>query len=505
MGNLVPMRLAWLAATAAILATLLGGSCISRRASRCSQSPTSRGPTAIRRVRGVHGSQRLTTGAIRGGARGAAAVAAALQSEDAVCECAEAAPDEPLFDVQWSGRARLSASSLPKPTILGAAPTGVRKFLPTHRAYFGNLHSHTGYSDGSDTPDRAFAHARDVAGLDFLALTEHNHRRAGTANGMRIAFHPSRYAGPRPDALLPVADRATDDGHFVALYGQEYSSISKGNHVNVFDVGAVIDDSEVSNGSFDTLLNTWLPNNLDSEGLPPLLQLNHPWSSSSPNDIEYGRDDFQSDAEWIKKLDTHAQLIEIINGPSHRSGTGLRPQSISDREYRRYLNLGFHLAPTANQDNHFRTWGSITDARTAVVSSELSKRGLLSALRARNVYATLDKNLRLIATVDGVLIGGVVAGKALGDVLAIEIAIADDDAPAASYAVEVFADEIGGNHSRLVATYAGLATTGSSDDDVWELPNLTYDGWDYLYLRVVAEDGAGSPDLKAWLAPVWFE
>ena len=42
--------------------------------------------------------------------------------------------------------------------------------------YFGNLHSHTSYSDGSGTPDDAYRHARNTAGLDFLAVTEHNHR-----------------------------------------------------------------------------------------------------------------------------------------------------------------------------------------------------------------------------------------------------------------------------------------------------------------------------------------
>ena len=36
-----------------------------------------------------------------------------------------------------------------------------------HQVFFGNLHSHTSYSDGSGTPDDAFRHARNTAGLDF--------------------------------------------------------------------------------------------------------------------------------------------------------------------------------------------------------------------------------------------------------------------------------------------------------------------------------------------------
>ena len=50
----------------------------------------------------------------------------------------------------------------------------------------------------------------------------------------------------------------TQDGQFVALYGQEFSSISSGNHVNVFDVPHVIDDNAVPNGDYAALLNTWL-------------------------------------------------------------------------------------------------------------------------------------------------------------------------------------------------------------------------------------------------------
>ena len=124
--------------------------------------------------------------------------------------------------------------------------------------YFGNLHSHTSYSDGSGTPEQAYRHARD-AGLDFLAVTEHNHRQADgqgeLRDGLLIATDPSLYAGPQASALIPAARALTQDGQFVALYGQEFSSISKGNHVNVFEVPRVID---VPNGEFGRLLNQWI-------------------------------------------------------------------------------------------------------------------------------------------------------------------------------------------------------------------------------------------------------
>lgn len=38
------------------------------------------------------------------------------------------------------------------------------------KVFFGNLHSHTSYSDGSGTPEEAYSQARDVAHMVFLRL-----------------------------------------------------------------------------------------------------------------------------------------------------------------------------------------------------------------------------------------------------------------------------------------------------------------------------------------------
>jgi hypothetical protein len=111
------------------------------------------------------------------------------------------------------------------------------------KVFFGNLHSHTSYSDGSGTPDETYHHAHEVAHLDFLAITEHNHAQceegasADRKDGIMIATSPQLYTGPDESALMPEAQKWTTDGQFVALYGQEFSSISKGNHINVFKVG----------------------------------------------------------------------------------------------------------------------------------------------------------------------------------------------------------------------------------------------------------------------------
>ncbi len=48
-----------------------------------------------------------------------------------------------------------------------------------YNIYFGELHGHTRLSDGAPSVDEYFTHLRDVANLDFGALTDHDHGGVG--------------------------------------------------------------------------------------------------------------------------------------------------------------------------------------------------------------------------------------------------------------------------------------------------------------------------------------
>lgn len=376
---------------------------------------------------------------------------------------------------------------------LTASPTARAQSL---QVYFGNLHSHTSYSDGRATPEVAYAHARDVAGLDFLAITEHNHPDAG-----RIAEDPQLYSGSVTTSLISTAGRFTENGRFIAIYGQEFSSIGSGNHANVFEVGEVIRTNDVPNGSWDKLLNDWLPAHFDSQNAPPLMLLNHPATSKSPQSKEYGIDDFSSIDAWRTKLDAHAQLINIVNGPSHDQS---KPAAPSESEFLRYLNMGLHLAPTADQDNHRENWGSAADTRTAVIATELTKPSILAALRARHVYATEDRNLRIVATVNGQLAGTRFQGTQVpvaGTGLSIEVQINDDDEDSAFYTIDVYADHVGGDEKADVVKRFERSGNGT-----FPLDGITYAGGDqYFFIRIEQTDDDAVEIDRAWLAPVWFE
>ena len=117
--------------------------------------------------------------------------------------------------------------------------------------FFGNLRSHTAISDGSSNPRTAYWHAVDTAGLDVLAITEHNHAAAPSWLQSELEL----YNGSHLTSPISQARRFTRDDRFVARYGQEFSSIGSGNHANVLDVDDVIETMDVLNGRWDRLLN----------------------------------------------------------------------------------------------------------------------------------------------------------------------------------------------------------------------------------------------------------
>ncbi|QYK47355.1 MAG: CehA/McbA family metallohydrolase [Phycisphaeraceae bacterium] len=376
------------------------------------------------------------------------------------------------------------------------------------KVYFGNLHAHTSYSDGSGTPAMAFDHAR-LNGLDFMAITEHNHaqaeRNAGDRrDGILIATDHSLYRGTPANgerSLVDAALEASASGLFVALYGQEFSTISSGNHANVYEVQDVIPSTS---GRYDQLVH-WLASNPDSTGKPAFIQLNHP-SSEYRRTTEYGRDDFGGDDNWIREMGRHAALIEIISGPALSTGSRLSVPRDKEFDYVHYLNLGFRVAPTANQDNHYFNWGDLTTARTGVIAHELSRNAIIEAIRARHVYATTDHNLRVIARVNGRLCGSAIPVPPTGSELAITIEIHDDDEPDAEYRIEVFSDDAPGGPLASSIEFMDLGV-GNGTHTVEGIAATGPDQYVFfrIYQRITESDGEDARGDSVWTAPVWMD
>jgi hypothetical protein len=197
----------------------------------------------------------------------------------------------------------------------------------------------------------------------------------------------------------------------------------------------------------------------------------------------------------------------MYNGPGTRDGTGLAPTRFR-AQYLRYLNLGLHLAPTGNQDNHYRTWGTLTEARTGVLAPALTKADLLGALKARHVFATLDRNLAFVARarVGGrtYLMGDRVPAPPPGTPFELHYVIHDADEPQADYRIDILADVVGGDD---VATRVELVRhTGNTPPGTpGRIEGLTYHGGhQYFVINVFQSHEHGGSD-QLWTAPLWFE
>ena len=376
------------------------------------------------------------------------------------------------------------------------------------KVFFGNLHSHTAYSDGCGTPYEAYQYARNKAKLDFLAITEHNHRRAESAavekNHDSIAHHHELYNGPQSSSLIKAAQRCTKPGAFVAIYGQEFSTNPGGNHVNVFEVGEVIDEAAVPNKEY-ACLTEWLASHRDSIGVDAVIEFNHPVPSQRNEGVEYGADDFSGQTQWTAEMGRYARLIAIQNGPSHDSKLNQAAKLDAVSSYHAYLAMGFKLGPVCDQDNHYPNWGSATRARTAVVAKELTKEMILEGLRQRHVYATQDENLRIVFLVQGQLCGDVVGVPAQGEDLDIAYAIWDDDEPDAAYGIEIWGGKVGGEPAKKLVPK--METIGSNQPT--QLKRIEEIGCmgegSYVMFKVTQEGAEDHADEVAWTAPVWFE
>ena len=255
--------------------------------------------------------------------------------------------------------------------------------------YFGNLHSHTSYSDGVQTPPQAFSYARTGAPtrLDFLAVTDHNHANLGMT---QLLYSQG----------LAEAAAANSDGNFVAIYGQEWGIIATGGHANVFQAPVLFGweagnfDVFVAQGDYTGLYTSFLANPPPS--YPPIVEWCHP-----------NVGDFNSFAETTDgKAVVH--LMNMINGPAFStSNTESDVGSTTGNEilFQEALRKGYRVSPTGDQDNHNATWGASTQTRTVVQAAGLTKSEILSALAARRCYASQDHNTVVEFSADGHAMG----------------------------------------------------------------------------------------------------
>jgi hypothetical protein len=335
----------------------------------------------------------------------------------------------------------------PTPGIRTEPPAGLVFTPPANlpggmKAYWGHLHAHTTYSDGSGPPHYALALAQ-AAGLHFYAITD----------------HCWWLTDQEWTAILTQTLAATSPGQFIALRGVEWTHDTVG-HINIFNTNALLRRTDPL---FDELADvyTWLAANPTA-----IAQFNHPDPTYGGTFYDFAYHPAAAQTLFLQEIGNNAQRY-----------TTYEPSFVQSNA------VGWRVAPTINGDTHTALWGSDTPARTGIVAPVLTEAGLLDALRARRVFATEDRNLALALRLDGAWMGSVLTASGT---LPLVVDFVDPDPEP----LTVFIYD--GN--LLLASQSFSASTGQWNLAIDALPGH------YYWVKVEQADGD-----RAYSAPVWLD
>ena len=356
----------------------------------------------------------------------------------------------------------------------------------TFQRYFGQLHSHTQYSDGAGSLDSALAYVKalpDNANVDFVAFTDHSNYFDSKNNpNVEAALYDTSLVNDSDPSHswatyknTVAAFNAANAGKMVAIAGFEMTWSGGPGHINTFNTPGIVsrNNTTLNNKTKDAGLQAYYKLLSQTEGANSISQFNHPGTTFG-NFIDFGY--------WDAVVDTRMYMVEVGNGEGQIGAGGYYP---SYEQYIMALDKGWHVAPTNNQDNHKGRWGNANDARDVILTDDFTEDGIYAALRARRMYATEDKNLDLDYTVNGNMMGSIID---VPEKLNFEISFNDPDRTDSIAKVELVV-----NSGKVAYTWNSAADLAKGSVSVELAPEYTY-----YFVRVTEGDG----DL-AVTAPVW--
>jgi hypothetical protein len=338
------------------------------------------------------------------------------------------------------------------------------------RIRWADLHGHSADSDGTGTPADYFRYARDVAGLDAAALTDHDHWGL-----VFLDETPELWS-----ANVAAARAATRPGRFLALPGYEWTSWLWG-HRHVVFPGAETPLLSSIDPAWDT------PAEL-AQGLAPSGALaipHHPaggpiavdWNSACRSEVECVVE-LASAHGASEAADVAHPIYSAVPGTWVRSALsrGVTPGFVASGDgHDGHPGLA-HLGP------EYQSGGV-----AAILCEELDGPALLDALRARRCYATSGPRAILRVALGRARMGERIAASALGAGEVLFVSYSGTD---------VVRDVT------IVRSGAALPPMpGDGTRDVrltGELEGLEAGEW--IYVRVTQNDGHA-----AWSSPIWIE
>lgn len=315
--------------------------------------------------------------------------------------------------------------------------------------YWGDIHTHSAYSDGSGSPAHNADYARHVARLDFYALTDH---------AEILFFTPWKY-----QTLERLTNTLNDPGAFIAFQGVEWTNVRAGHYTLVFSGDSLPGPLDLMPGRFGPLSTPerlWqdLEAFTQATGSEALALPHHTTKIFYPQDWSYLNPRYVRLAEVTS---THGDSLYTQEHPlNYAGGTGKPKTTIDGLSITDALSMGYRLALYAASDEHGGHPGhSLTHTRatigqqrpwtswptrsnkpypgglTAVYARDLSRESIFDALQHTRVYANSDHGRPFLEfDINGVTVGdgayAHVPGATTPRILTIRIA--QDGAPAAS-------------------------------------------------------------------------
>ena len=359
----------------------------------------------------------------------------------------------------WTADGTLRGESNPVECVAEAPRWGV---------YWGDMHNHTLWADGTGDFDDSYAFARDEARLDICAVSEHMSNQEPFEVGGERRRIPGEVGWRRHQA---AAARWGESGRFVTMLGYEYTPTSgrkgTGDHCVYFPR---LDHELVNDSDRDELIRR-----MAAVGGLCIPHVGGGWTDWEYRDPDPGT----------------LCLAEIASMHEH-----------SEWFVQQGLARGYRLGIVGMSDGHmgrpgYDVWArhgraglpkrtySTQSAITAVLAEDLTHDAVWEALRARRVYATTGERIVLSFEMDGRVMGA---------------EYATSEAPRAAIAVSGTDEVVRVDLIRDQCRAAGWEGGGRRDVSIEWTDPAPPAGEHYYYVRVTQRNGA-----YAWSSPIWVD
>lgn len=350
----------------------------------------------------------------------------------------------------------------------------------SYNYYYGNLHSHSDYSDGdmdnvcngASSATCCYNIGNTALNFDYMGLSDHNHNEGPV---MTIAKYAS--------GVSEAAAYNSAHSDFVALYGMEWGTISTGGHTNIYGIDQLVGWNAgnytiyCAKGNYASLFS------LVASTPNAFATLNHPNAGDFGNILG---------SAYNATFDNAIIGVALRNGPYNSLSTSYNDPSNSNyiNYYNTLLAKGYHLGPLADLDNHnSATMGKSSQQRTVLLATSLTKAAIIDAILNMRFFATDDYNIQVGYKINGSINMGSITTQFSNPTISVSATDPDGDAITS------------------IKIYYGVPGSGSNPTLLTSVNNssvLNYthsfaSGTYYYYAEISEADGNLS-----WTAPIWY-